>query len=85
MKQQFRSGLIIAASIFALLGCRAKNTFIQPPPPEVTVAKPDRRDVTVFITTPGRIQARDSVEIRARVSGFLDSVDFSDGQMAEEG
>lgn len=85
MKKHFRYGIIVAASVFALVGCRAKNTFIQPPPPEVTVAKPDRRDVTVFITAPGRIQARDSVEIRARVSGFLDSVDFIDGQTVEEG
>lgn len=45
--------------------------------------KPDRRDVNVFIKTPGRFQARDSVEIRARVFGFLDSVDFEDGQNVE--
>ena len=85
VKPTARTCLVIATSAFALLGCRAKNEFIAPPPPEVTVAKPDRRDVTVFITSPGRIQAQDSVEIRARVSGFLDSVDFEDGQFVEEG
>jgi len=77
--------LVTAASAFALLGCRAKNQFIQPPPPEVTVMKPDRRDVSVFIKAPGRFQAQDAVEIRARVFGFLDSVDFEDGQSVEAG
>lgn len=85
MKPNHSASLLIVTAVFALLGCREKNTFVQPPPPEVTVAKPEQRDVTVFIGVAGRIKARESVEIRARVSGFLDSVDFEDGQIVKEG
>ena len=75
----------IRAALFATLGtgwvgCTQKNTFVEPPPPEVTVASPEIRTVTVYKTAPGRLQATEAIEIRARVSGHLPSVDFVDGQ-----
>jgi len=85
VKPNHSANLLIVAAVFALLGCRAKNTFVQPPPPEVTVAKPEQRDVTVFIGVAGRIEAKESVDIRARVSGFLNTVEFEDGQVVTEG
>jgi RND family efflux transporter MFP subunit len=56
-----------------------------PPPPQVTVAKPTQRTVSDYDEYVGRFTAVDSVEIRARVSGYLDSVDFKDGQMVKQG
>jgi RND family efflux transporter MFP subunit len=86
VNQNFRlSIVVVVVGALAFVGCRAKNAFVQPPRPEVTVAKPDRRDVTVFLGAAGRVEARDSVEIRARVSGFLESVLFVDGQLVKEG
>jgi len=56
-----------------------------PPAPQVTVAKPTQRTVSDYDEYVGRFAAVDSVEVRARVSGYLDSVDFKDGQMVKQG
>ena len=56
-----------------------------PPPPAVTVAKPVQKTVTDYDEYVGRFAAVNSVEVRARVSGYLDGVDFKDGQMVKKG
>ena len=56
-----------------------------PPAPAVTVAKPEKRTVSDYDEYVGRFTAVDSVEVRARVSGYLDAVDFKDGQMVKQG
>jgi RND family efflux transporter MFP subunit len=56
-----------------------------PPPPKVTVAKPVQREVTDHDEYVGRFVAVNSVEIRARVSGYLDQIHFRDGQMVKQG
>lgn len=74
------------AFVFALsLGCAKKNKFQAPPPPEVTVQNPEQKDVTIYQGFPGRLMAHDDVEIRARVKGFLKTIDFEDGQRVKEG
>jgi RND family efflux transporter MFP subunit len=56
-----------------------------PPPPAVTVAKPIERGVVDYDEYVGRFVAVNSVEIRARVSGYLEKVHFRDGQMVKAG
>ncbi len=56
-----------------------------PPPPTVTVAKPVQRTLFDFDEYVGRFAAINAVEVRARVSGYLDSVHFKDGQMVKQG
>jgi multidrug efflux system membrane fusion protein len=56
-----------------------------PPPPTVTVAKPIERGVVDNDEYVGRFVAVDSVEVRARVSGYLDQIHFRDGQMVNKG
>jgi len=56
-----------------------------PPPPAVTVAKPTRQMVTDYDEYVGRFLAVDMVEIRARVSGYLEKVHFKDGQIVKQG
>jgi RND family efflux transporter MFP subunit len=56
-----------------------------PPPPAVTVAKPVKRSITDFDEYVGRFVAIDSVEVRARVSGYLDAVHFKDGGIVKQG
>ena len=56
-----------------------------PPPPAVTVAKPIKRTVTDYDEYVGRFVAVNSVEVRARVSGYLDGVHFKDGQIVKQG
>ncbi len=53
--------------------------------PTVTVAKPIERGITDQDEYVGRFVAVDSVEIRARVSGYLDQIHFRDGQMVKQG
>lgn len=56
----------------------------QPPPP-VTVAKPIVKPITEFDDFTGRFEPVDLVEVRARVSGFLDQIAFRDGATVKKG
>ena len=75
----------LATALLLSLGCTKQNEFQAPPPPGVTVQNPEQKNVTVFSSYPGRLEAHDDVEIRARVKGFLKSIDFVDGQIVKEG
>ncbi len=54
-------------------------------PPPVVVAKPVVKDIVEYDDYTGRFEASESVEVRARVTGYLDSVDFVDGAMVKAG
>jgi len=56
-----------------------------PPPPVVTVANPTPKTVTDREEYVGRFVAVDEVNVRARVSGYLDKIGFTDGQIVKEG
>src|SRR5919106_3442279 len=56
-----------------------------PAPPEVTVAHPRAEKLVEWTEFTGRFEAVERVEVRARVSGYLNSVDFRDGQIVEKG
>jgi RND family efflux transporter MFP subunit len=73
--------------LFAALGlasCGAKGAE-PPPPPKVTVATPLRESVTDWDDYVGQFIAVDSVDVRPRVSGYLVSVGFRDGQIVRKG
>ncbi|WP_428410460.1 efflux RND transporter periplasmic adaptor subunit [Hyphococcus sp.] len=53
--------------------------------PNVTVAKPDAENIVEWDEFTGRFAAIDSVEIRARVSGYLEAVAFEDGVVIQKG
>ena len=56
-----------------------------PPPPKVTVAKPVTQTVSDFDEYVGRFVALESIEVRGRVSGYLDQIHFTDGQIVKQG
>lgn len=56
-----------------------------PPPPAVTVATPVIREVIDWDEFTGRLASPETVEIRSRVSGYLDEVHFKEGAEVEEG
>jgi RND family efflux transporter MFP subunit len=56
-----------------------------PPPPAVTVAKPLIKDMEEWNDFTGQFEPLESVEVRARVSGYLESVNFTDGQLVKKG
>jgi RND family efflux transporter MFP subunit len=55
------------------------------PAPAVTVSKPLVKDMEEWNDFTGQFEARESVEVRARVSGYLESVNFTDGQIVKKG
>ncbi len=70
----------------ALAACgEGQKQGAAPPPPAVTVAKPTQRTVTDFDEYVGRFVAVDSVEVRAKVAGYLDTIHFQDGQLVKQG
>lgn len=62
-----------------------RNIYAPPPPPEVIVAHPVKRDVTRYLTYTGVVEASERVEVRARVKGFLESMHFHPGQRVKVG
>ncbi len=73
-------GLFVAALGSTLIGCKPKvNAYAPPPPPEVTVSHPIRRPVTRYLEYTGTTEAFQTVDLRARVAGFLERVDFRPG------
>jgi RND family efflux transporter MFP subunit len=75
----------LAGAAFALCGCEKSGEFVPPPPPQVTVQPPSVREVTTYREFTGRTEAVDTVEVRARVKGFLESVDFEPGAKVRAG
>ena len=56
-----------------------------PAPPPVTVSKPIKKPIVEWDEFTGQFSAVDLVEIRARVSGFLQEIAFTDGQIVKKG
>jgi RND family efflux transporter MFP subunit len=56
-----------------------------PPPPAVTVSKPLVKDMQEWADFTGQFEAREAVEVRPRVSGYLESINFVDGQLVKKG
>lgn len=78
------AALLVLATLVASCGEQQKQGG-GPPPPAVTVAKPIKRTVVDYDEYVGRFAAINSVEIRARVSGYLDKLHFKDGQVVKQG
>ncbi|MCC9609424.1 efflux RND transporter periplasmic adaptor subunit [Blastopirellula sp. JC732] len=66
-------------------GCRPTNEYHEPPPPDVTVAKPLVREVTVYLEETGTTEAVERVEVHARVSGFLQEILFQPNDDVTQG
>jgi multidrug efflux system membrane fusion protein len=88
MKYALMIGLrlfIVAAALAGLLaGCDNKPVAGAAPPPPVTVAKPLQKSITEWDEYTGRFVPVATVEVRARVSGFIESIHFKDGQIVKK-
>lgn len=80
---------VASATIFLLAGCGRSGASSPerpaPPPPTVTVMTPEVRKVIDWDEFTGRLASVETVEIRARVAGYLDEVHFTEGAEINEG
>jgi RND family efflux transporter MFP subunit len=89
-RQRVKLGLAALLAL-AAAGAGWRLLFTGPPataaagPPPVTVAAPVVREMTEWEDFTGQFTAVEQVEVRARVSGYLQSINFKDGQMVEKG
>ncbi|WP_246539532.1 efflux RND transporter periplasmic adaptor subunit [Telmatocola sphagniphila] len=68
------------------LGCQPKPTIIaEAPTPVIPVSHPVEREVTDYVDYTGRTDAKDSVSVRARATGYLTKVNFKEGADVKEG
>jgi RND family efflux transporter MFP subunit len=82
----FATKIATYLTILILVGCsEAETTAPPPPPPAVSVTQPLVKEITEWDEYTGRLEAIQSVDVRARVSGYLESVHFRDGAMVKRG
>ena len=67
------------------MACGQGNVYAPPPPPQVTVIHPVRQMVVDYLEYTGNTQAINTVQLQARVQGFLEKVFFKDGDVVKKG
>jgi RND family efflux transporter MFP subunit len=73
-----------ALALVALAGCE-QNSFVPPPPAKVEVTVPAQRPITRYLEATGNTAPVQSVDLVARVQGFLQSIDYKDGDFVKQG
>src|SRR5262249_43125094 len=71
--------------LILLIGCGEQNRYVAPPPPKVTVAHPVQQPVTRYLEVTGSTAAVNSVDLVARVQGFLQEIHYKDGDRVKKG
>src|SRR5437763_3471027 len=77
--------LILLVALGLLAACGQSNTYVAPPPPKVTVAKPVEQKVTRYFEATGNTAAVNSANLVARVQGFLTEIKYADGAAVKHG
>jgi membrane fusion protein (multidrug efflux system) len=76
---------LLAALLLGASGCSKKSDAPPPPPPEVLVAEVVQRDVPIVQEFVGEAAGDPDVEIRSRVSGFVEAIRFTEGTQVKQG
>lgn len=76
---------LLLTGALVMAGCRERNQYVEPPPPEVTVAYPVRKMVQEHYETTGQTRAVKTVVLKARVDGYLQEIGFKDGDLVQQG
>src|SRR5213593_3976661 len=79
------SSLAMASLLALTPGCARSAAQNHPPPPAVTVAPVHQQEIVEWDEFTGRTEAVDSVEVRPRVSGYIQEVRFQSGQLVKKG
>jgi RND family efflux transporter MFP subunit len=78
------SAILLFVAAFAIAGCGDNNKYAAPPPPKVTVATPTERDITSYFDATGNTAAVNSVDLVARVQGFIQEISYTDGDFVKK-
>ena len=84
LKHGFQTATILLC-VWMVAACEQQNEYVEPPPPKVTVAKALQQEVVEYLEFTGTTHAFEKVEVRARVRGFLQSMNFTPGTAVEKG
>jgi RND family efflux transporter MFP subunit len=79
-----RATLIVAAAL-AVAACGQDNRYAAPPPPKVTVATPVQQEVSRYFESTGNTAAINTVDLVARVQGFVQAINYTDGDYVKKG
>src|SRR5262245_13781140 len=74
-----------AVAAMGILSACEQNTFVPPPPAKVEVSPPVQRSFTRYLEATGNTAAIKNVDLVARVQGFLQSINYRDGDYVKEG
>jgi multidrug efflux system membrane fusion protein len=87
MKRKIALSVLAVVLFLLAAGCQKERPTAggAPPPPTVTVSQPISKEVVEWDEYQGWVEAVDTVAIRARVNGYLDSIHFKDGADVEKG
>lgn len=77
--------ILVVGLACSVAACKPDNKFVAPPPPEVSVARPLQQKVVPYVEQTGNTQAVNTVDLVARVEGFLTEIEYQDGQFAKKG
>ena len=80
-----RSLILLPLLAATIAGCKPENKFQPPPPPEISVALPLQQQVVPFEIMTGNTVAFNTVDLVARVEGFLTSQNYIDGAIVKKG
>ncbi len=78
-------GLVLAVAAGVVAGCRRGVAQPPMPPPSVTVAPVEQKDIVEWSEYTGRVEPVESVNVRPRVSGYIQQVQFQSGQLVKKG
>ncbi|MCI0447461.1 efflux RND transporter periplasmic adaptor subunit [bacterium] len=85
MKDFLLGTLLAFICAFLLFACEKKEEAKAPPPPDVKVAVVLQKTVPIYVENVGETVGAADIEIRARVEGFLESVNFQEGTFVKKG
>lgn len=78
-------GVLALVLVLALAGCNEKNEYAAPPPAKVTVAVPTQMPVTLYAEFTGSTAPVATVDLEARVEGYLARINYTDGEAVKAG
>jgi RND family efflux transporter MFP subunit len=82
---QNAAGCIMLVGLLLVAGCKKSNQYAPPPPPKVSVAKPIAKKITRYLEATGNTAAVASVDLVARIQGFVQGVSYTDGAAVKAG